>query len=151
VGFGLLGIISAAVLATVTLLGEHDGQNGNEWRTYQNSEHGYQIRYPPDWDFAEGQTHCDSDNFCTQGIEIEGPDGEYVVLIVNYQGGICESSPQASKDIVVSGHIGKEVRCGDSIFRYFEGVHGRINHWLRGTPMTDADVEKVIGTLQFPE
>lgn len=52
-----------------------DGFSG--WKIYHNGKHGYEIKYPQDWDYKVGSVTPES-----EGFTIYSPDGNNVIIVL---------------------------------------------------------------------
>jgi hypothetical protein len=152
----------AGILAVYFLLIE-DSDSGTDQLTYSNSEHGYEIDYPPDWELVTYPTGGECSDFCTQSIELRHPDAGEVYVIVNFQGGLCENVRDLQyTDIEVAGYPGQEFHCpgftiksfgeGGSLSRLFPDVNDRQNYLVYGQAHGDLTiVESIVRSFRFTD
>jgi hypothetical protein len=159
-----IAVLATAAIA-VLLLTSDSGEEPDatsisaDWTTIRVNEYGYELSYPPGWSAFDRGKRCD-ETFCTHSLEIEKGDEASVVMIVNFQGGLCEGSEFTKSLVLMAGRNATRYDCpgftirsfgpGDSITYVFDGVQGEPSYLILGQASGDlAPVEGIMGTLTF--
>jgi hypothetical protein len=168
--FGALVAVGFSVVLGTSLTG---GRGGDAWETYRNRDYGYEVRYPQDWTIEVRDPQPD-DDFETQSVRLvrdatdltraEWSPG--VLVVVNLQGGWCETDRVETHPITVSGVEGEEYVCYQPnwpctpepacreqpvfIGRFFEEMDGRPRYAVLGQTEDDVDsVRRIVESFRF--